>query len=148
MQQENNIKSRSEAETCGLARKLAEQLRPGDVVLLRGELGAGKSTFARALIQGLCGEGTEVPSPTFTLVQTYDARHFKIWHFDLYRLEHFDEVYELGIEEAFRNGVCLVEWPERLGPHLPKYYKEVELHHGSHDSERILTFRAWGSFCF
>lgn len=141
MQQENTIISHSEEETAVVARRLATKLRPGDVVLLRGELGAGKSIFARALIQALCGEETIVPSPTFTLVQTYEAPEFTLWHFDLYRLNLAEEVYELGIEEALQRGVCLIEWPDRLGSHLPEAYREIELQYGSQPHERLITFK-------
>jgi tRNA threonylcarbamoyladenosine biosynthesis protein TsaE len=142
MQQENIIISHSEEETAQAARKMAAELRSGDVLLLRGELGAGKSIFARALIQSLCGEETIVPSPTFTLVQTYEAPEFTLWHFDLYRLNAAEEVYELGIEEALQRGVCLIEWPDRLGVHLPKTYREIELNYGSHPNERLIIIRA------
>lgn len=141
MQQENIIISHSEEETADVARKWAAKLRSGDVLLLRGELGAGKSIFARALIQSLCGEKTIVPSPTFTLVQTYEAPEFTLWHFDLYRLNAVEEVYELGIEEALQRGVCLIEWPDRLGAHLPKTYREIELQYGSHPNERLIIIR-------
>lgn len=107
-----------EAATTALARAVAPCLRAGDVMALRGDLGAGKTAFARALIRALCGEETEVPSPTFTLVQMYDAPDVSLWHFDLYRLSGPDEVYEVGWDEA-RDGIVLVEWPERLGPLLP-----------------------------
>ncbi|HEV7371444.1 tRNA (adenosine(37)-N6)-threonylcarbamoyltransferase complex ATPase subunit type 1 TsaE [Arenibaculum sp.] len=107
-----------EEATQALARGLAGQLRPSDVVALAGDLGAGKTAFARAVIQALAGEDEEVPSPTFTLVQVYDAPVAQIWHFDLYRLSDPWEVVELGWDEA-REGVCLVEWPDRLGPMLP-----------------------------
>ncbi|HUX79692.1 MAG TPA: tRNA (adenosine(37)-N6)-threonylcarbamoyltransferase complex ATPase subunit type 1 TsaE [Alphaproteobacteria bacterium] len=145
MQQKNvnYIKSQTPEETGALARKIADVLRPGDVVLLKGDLGTGKSTFARALIQALCGEMTEVPSPTFTLVQTYDAPHFMVWHFDLYRLKNPDEVYELGIEEATLNGVSLIEWPERLGATRPRDCLEIEFNYGSQENERILSITGW-----
>jgi tRNA threonylcarbamoyladenosine biosynthesis protein TsaE len=128
-------------ETASIAQEIAAFLKPGDVILLKGELGAGKSTFARALIQLLCGAETEVPSPTFTLVQTYETPTFVLWHFDLYRLEHPQEIYELGIEEAYRSGVCLIEWPERMGTALPKEYLEIELSYGSQENIRILELR-------
>lgn len=128
----------SPEETIKIAQEVASFLRPRDVILLKGDLGAGKSTFARALIQALCGESTEVPSPTFTLVQTYEAPKFVVWHFDLYRLEHSEEIYELGLEEAYASGVSLIEWPERLGPLLPKMYWEIELRYGDHENERHL----------
>ena len=84
-----------------------------------GTLGMGKSVFARAFVQKLCGK-TEVPSPTFTLVQMYDAPDFEIYHFDLYRLKSAEEIFELGIEEAMYEGVCLIEWPEKMGGYLPR----------------------------
>lgn len=110
------------AATEALARRLGRLLRPGDVIALHGELGAGKTALARALIQGLqapLGIVEDVPSPTFTLVQQYDIGALSLWHFDLYRLSRPDEAYELGIEEAFDGGVALIEWPERLGALLP-----------------------------
>lgn len=131
--------------TRAIAKAVSVLLQPGDVILLKGELGAGKSTFARALIQSLCGEHTEVPSPTFTLVQTYETQQFVLWHFDLYRLNHIEEVYELGIEEAYSSGVCLIEWPERLGSYVPKEYLEIELSYGNDENERLLNLKGWAN---
>lgn len=111
-----------EAATIALARRIGGWLRPGDVLALRGDLGSGKTTFARALIQSLqAREGAveAVPSPTFTLVQIYRAGALSLWHFDLYRLSAPEEALELGIEEAFAEGVSLIEWPERLEAWLP-----------------------------
>jgi tRNA threonylcarbamoyladenosine biosynthesis protein TsaE len=105
--------------TEALGRKLAALARPGDVVLLEGPIGAGKSCLARAFIRARLGDQEEVPSPTFTLVQVYDDRGTEIWHADLYRLTHPDEVRELGLDQAFETSICLVEWPDRLGRHLP-----------------------------
>ncbi|WP_323035138.1 tRNA (adenosine(37)-N6)-threonylcarbamoyltransferase complex ATPase subunit type 1 TsaE [Pararhodobacter sp.] len=104
--------------TLRLAQSLVPKLGAGDVLLLEGEIGAGKTHFARGLIQALVDE--DVPSPTFTLVQTYDAPDFEIWHADLYRLSHPDEALELGLTEAFDTALCLVEWPEKLGSDRPK----------------------------
>ena len=104
--------------TDALARRFAPLLGPGDVLLLEGQIGAGKTHFARALIRAL-GVSEDVPSPTFTLVQTYEA-DFEIWHADLYRLSHPDEAIELGLAEAFETALCLVEWPEKLGEDRPK----------------------------
>ena len=103
-----------------LARALAPLLRPGDMVALGGDLGAGKTTLARALIRGLTGDpDEEVPSPTFTLVQSYETPAGPLWHFDLYRLCGPDDLFELGWDEAQAIAITLVEWPERAGRLLP-----------------------------
>lgn len=111
--------SRSPEETGDLARAIAARLRPGDTILLDGPVGAGKTHFARCLIQSLLDVPEDVPSPTFTLVQTYDTSSGEVWHADLYRLGHPEEVVELGLEEAFESAICLVEWPDRLGELTP-----------------------------
>ena len=107
-----------EDATRALGAQMAGALDDGLVVYLRGELGAGKTSFARAFIQARGGDET-VPSPTFTLVETYDLPGGPIWHFDLYRLRAPEEAWELGIEEAFHAGISLIEWPERLESLLP-----------------------------
>lgn len=113
----------SPEDTARFAVLLAPTLGPGDVLLLEGPIGAGKTHFARALIQArIAAEGgphEDVPSPTFTLVQTYEAGPLELWHTDLYRLTHRDEVEELGLTQAFDEAVCLVEWPDRLGDIAP-----------------------------
>ena len=108
-----------EAATGVLATQIAQRLQPGDTVLLTGEIGAGKSAFARALIRARLGRIEDVPSPTFTLVQTYEDDAGDIWHCDLYRLTHPDEALELGLDEAFETAICLIEWPDRLGDVAP-----------------------------
>ena len=108
-----------DAATDRLAFRVAPLLRAGDCVLLHGPLGAGKSHFARALIRARLGRMEEVPSPTFTLVQVYDDGAADIWHADLYRLSRSDDVMELGLVDAFATAICLVEWPDRLGPMAP-----------------------------
>ncbi len=118
--------SDSEADTGALAEKLAAISVQGDVWALNGTLGAGKSVFARAFIQKLTG-AREVPSPTFTLLQTYSAEAFDIYHYDLYRLEKPAEIFELGVEEAFYSGVSLVEWPERMGAFSPRNMWNVNI---------------------
>lgn len=97
-----------------LAAIVADKTAQVDVVLLKGTLGVGKSAFARCFLTHLDDTITEIPSPTFTLVQTYNTPTREVWHFDLYRLEDPEEVYEIGIEEAFVSGVSLIEWPERF----------------------------------
>ena len=104
----------SETDTQHLAKRVGQLLVPGDVIFLRGEIGAGKSFFARALIQSLQDIPEDVPSPTFTLVQTYITKIGEIWHADLYRLTASSEIDELGLLEAFESAITLVEWPEIL----------------------------------
>lgn len=104
---------------------IAPALQRGDMLALQGPLGAGKTTFARALLHAL-GVTGEVPSPTFTLLQTYDTRKFPVYHFDLYRLKSAAELEELGWEDARADGLILVEWPERAGNCLPE--DRLELH--------------------
>lgn len=117
------------AATGRLGEDLAMALRPGDVLALQGDLGAGKSTLARALIRALADDAAlEVPSPTFTLVQSYEAR-FPVHHFDLYRLGSEAELDELGFDEALAGGAALVEWPERAGGRLPPTAVTVALDH-------------------
>ena len=114
-----NILLPTEADTASLGAKLAARARPGDCILLEGPIGAGKSHLARAFIRARLDRDEDIPSPTFTLVQVYEAGGIEIWHADLYRLTHPDEVWELGLDEAFQRAICLVEWPDRLGTHLP-----------------------------
>lgn len=110
--------------TAALGRRLAALLRAGDVVALQGDLGAGKTTLARAMIAALSPETEDVPSPTFTLVQTYPVETAQgaaeLWHFDLYRLDHAEQIYELGLEEALSGGISLIEWPELVAGLLPR----------------------------
>ena len=118
-----------EAATAALAARIAALARPGDVIALKGELGAGKTSFARAFIHARGGREA-VPSPTFTLVQVYDLADGPIWHIDGYRLRDPEEAWELDIEDAFRDGVSLIEWPERLGPLIPARRLEITLSAG------------------
>lgn len=130
-------------KTGRFARLLAQIVRSGDIVALWGDLGVGKTTFARGFIDALAGPQESVPSPTFTLVQTYPATiagvPTDIWHFDLYRLKRAEEAYEVGIEEAFDSGVSLIEWPDRLGSLLPRKRLDVTLVPGGNAESRRLT---------
>lgn len=132
--------------TARLAAALAPLLRLGDVVALRGELGTGKTTLARALIRALTGSDEDVPSPTFTLVQTYAAAGFDIWHFDLYRLERPEDAVELGIEDAMAEGVTLIEWPERLGPWLPDHCLDIRLAYADGETARSASLSGGGDW--
>lgn len=133
--------SKCEEDTAAYAARIGDLLRPGDVVCLQGDLGAGKTIFARALIRSLMGDQTmDVPSPTFTLVQTYEAARAALWHFDLYRLEDPEEIYEIGWEEAIAGGISIVEWPQRLGrlaPHscLTLVFESIE----NEDTKRYIA---------
>jgi len=123
------------AELEALAARLAAVLRPGDVIALSGDLGAGKTTFARGVLCGL-GWGGEVPSPSFTLVQTYDTVP-PVWHVDLYRLDSADEAEVLGLDDIWDTAAVLIEWPERLGGRLPEALR-LRLD-GAGDATRTLT---------
>ena len=144
----------TESATSRLAQVLAPLLVRGDTVLLDGPIGAGKTHFCRALIQARLGRAEDVPSPTFTLVQTYDA-DIDIWHADLYRVSHPDEVLELGLDEAFATAICLVEWPDRLGSHLPGTAvrirlraegdgRRAEIDLGARQDLAVTLLAAWG----
>lgn len=127
------------AATRALGARLGALLRPGDCVALSGDLGAGKSELARAAIRARLGDPRlEVPSPTFTLVQTYEAADLEIWHVDLYRLERPEDVLELGVEEALAEAALLVEWPDRLGPDLPAARLDLRLEAGPGDGRTAL----------
>jgi tRNA threonylcarbamoyladenosine biosynthesis protein TsaE len=134
------------AATRALAARLAPALRPGDSVLLEGPLGAGKSEFARALLRAAAGDpALEVPSPSFSLVQGYDLPAGPAHHFDLYRLSGPAEVAELGWDEA-RQGVVLVEWPDRLGPLAPEDALRVALAppgEGEDEEARVAVLSGW-----
>ncbi len=110
----------SPSETQSLAIQIGTILSAGDVLLLEGPIGAGKTHFARSLIQALLPVKEDVPSPTFTLVQVYDGPSSEIWHADLYRLSTPNEVVELGLADAFEEAICLVEWPDRLASLAPE----------------------------
>ncbi len=139
-----------ETATAGLARALASCARAGDVIALTGNLGAGKTSFARAFVRAFHGrEHEEVPSPTFTLVQTYPGQRGELWHVDAYRLRAPDEILELGLDDAFPDGIILIEWPERLGAHLPRRRLDISLSHGPTETSRqaILKDQGGGDWC-
>lgn len=132
------------AATDRLAAAVAALARPGDVILLKGDLGTGKTHFARGFIAARAGRALDVPSPTFTLVQTYELPGGAVWHFDLYRLERPRDAAELGIDEAFADGISLVEWPDRLGAEIPADRLEIALSYGDAPEERQATLSGFG----
>lgn len=137
---------KNEAATRALGAAVAAALRPGEAVCLTGPLGAGKSVLARALIRALTTPDEEVPSPTFTLVQFYDGRTFPLAHFDLYRLENADEVFEIGLDEALDDGAVVIEWPERLEGRLPPDRLDIEIAPGPDDGSRQASLTAHGAW--
>ncbi len=122
----NSLFLANDAATTALGSSLAPVLRAGDTLLLDGEIGAGKTHFARSLIQTRLGHPEEVPSPTYTLVQTYTA-DIEIWHADLYRLGDVSELEELGLLDAFESAIVLIEWPDRLGDAKPSDALRVDI---------------------
>jgi len=145
---ESTLIIENETQLAALAARLAPLLKTGDLVTLQGDLGAGKTAFARALINSLSPLSEEVPSPTFTLVQTYDLPHISLWHFDLYRLAEKEvDILELGWDDARREGVCLVEWPERLGGLLAKDRLEIKIDfHKENEGGRIVALIPHGTW--
>lgn len=133
----------SPQDTGAMARRIATHLAPGDTLLLIGEIGAGKTYFARKLLSDILLVAEDVPSPTFTIVQTYDSKLGEVWHADLYRLETSSDVIELGLLDAFGDAICLVEWPDRLEELAPVSALSLAFSAGTHDEERnlILTWQ-------
>ena len=129
----------TEEDTKKIAKSLSSLLEKKDVVALWGTLGVGKTAFVRHLIQHLTSLQEDVPSPTFTLLQTYDTPQFPIYHFDLYRLDKPDDVYELGIEDAFIDAVTFIEWPEKMGKLLPSS-RRLNIHIDVVGTKRIFSF--------
>lgn len=130
--------------TEALGAALAQHMVCGDVLALIGDLGAGKTTLARGFIQALCGASTEVPSPTYTLIQTYDTPKGELWHGDMYRLEKPEDGYELGLLDAFEEAICLVEWPDKLGALWPEDALTLSLNFKDEGREAVLSgAREW-----
>lgn len=138
------------AATHAFGARLATRLDAGDVVLLSGDLGAGKTALARAVIETACGI-KDAPSPTYTLVQLYETGSGQeLWHADLYRIEDESELEEIGLDDAFETAICLVEWPDRLGEWRPSDRLEISITHsaGGMDTARearITGFGKWES---
>jgi tRNA threonylcarbamoyladenosine biosynthesis protein TsaE len=133
--------------TAALGAKIAAELKRGDSVALYGDLGAGKTTLARAILSAL-GVTEAMPSPTFTLVQSYVTPQLEVRHYDLYRIEDEAEIDELGLDEALEDGAVLIEWPERAGTRLPEDILAVSLTMCDAQSRRaeISGPQRWASF--
>lgn len=139
------VTTHSEAETAAVAQRLATTLHRGACITLSGEVGVGKTVFARALIRALAGEAVTVHSPTFTLVQTYpvvlaDGTALTLWHYDLYRVKSSAELMELALDEALDDGVVLMEWPEVAEDYLPAHTLHLSIDAPS-EHERVISAR-------
>lgn len=134
------ISSPSPDHTRRIAEALAASLGPGDTILLDGPIGAGKSHFARSAILAMLTEAEDVPSPTYTLVQTYQTPRGEVWHADLYRLGSPEECHELGLWAAFDDAICLVEWPDRLGDAAPETVLTLKIEPQAEPNSRALRF--------
>ena len=135
---------RSEAETEALGARLAAVLSPGDVVAYRGGLGMGKTAFTRGLARGL-GYSGRVTSPTFTIVNEYEGGRLSLFHFDMYRLEDADSLFDIGWEDYLdRGGVCAVEWSENVAEALEGDCVRVDIRRGANDGQRFITMTEGG----
>jgi tRNA threonylcarbamoyladenosine biosynthesis protein TsaE len=130
----------NEEATAAIARSLAHMCHSGDTLLLEGDVGMGKTTFARSFISEISSEKTDITSPTFTLLQTYPLIDGgTLWHFDLYRLKHREELVEIGLHEALENGITLIEWPQLAMSELPDSALEITLLPGLTHDQRIFS---------
>ena len=134
--------SHSEQDTIDFAKKLASKLSVGDIIVLNGDLGAGKTKFTEGFLSYFNLE-QEISSPTFTIVNEYDAKDLKIFHFDVYRLSDVDEFYASGGEEYFNSGICIVEWGEIIQDALPPEYIEINIT-VQNEQERIFNISTYG----
>lgn len=137
--------SKSESETKSFAKKLASKLKVKDIVVLTGELGSGKTKFTEGFLSYFNLE-SEISSPTFTIVNEYKNNDINIYHFDVYRLEDSSEFYEIGGDEYFENGICLIEWGELIQDALPKNYIHIVFEKSKEDENiRILNITTFGN---
>ena len=129
------------AATAAFAAELAGALKPGDLLCLRGELGAGKSELARGVLRAL-GVSGDIPSPSFNIALTYESAAGPLWHYDFYRLSSPDELSEIGLEDVLGQAIAIIEWPERAGAVLPDERIDIHLEQGSSANERVATLSA------
>lgn len=140
--------SHSEEETKKIAYKIAANSKKGDIIVLCGELGSGKTKFTEGFLEYFNLQN-ELSCPTFTIVNVYDAPNFPIYHFDVYRLEDIDEFYAIGGDEYFSNGVCIIEWGEKIEEILPESYLKISFTRDFEDSNtRTLNIESFGKFNF
>ncbi len=128
----------TEEDTIMFVKSFARSLKNCDIVTLEGDLGSGKTFICREIIRYFCGDNIHVTSPTFNILQTYNAPNFTIYHFDLYRLKNINEIYELGIEDALSDGICLIEWCCMIRHILPKSSINVSIDILENNHRKIL----------
>lgn len=139
-----SIKLKNENDTLSFGKKLASLLKPTDVVVLTGELGSGKTKLTEGILSYF-GLENEISSPTFTIVNEYQSDSFFIYHFDVYRLEDSSEFLEIGGEEYFEKGICIIEWGEMISDVLPKDYIHIVFHKDELDENiRVLDITSYG----
>ena len=129
----------NEDDSINLAIQISNNIKPDDVLTFSGDLGSGKTFLCRQIIKQLCGQATNVTSPTFNLLQIYDWKNCSIYHYDLYRLKDISEIYELGIEEAFTSNVCLIEWPELIDTILPNNTTALNIEIIDYNKRRVFV---------
>lgn len=141
-----NFISKSEKDTINFAKQLASKLHKGDIIVLTGELGSGKTKFTQGFLE-FFGLENEISSPTFTIVNEYNAQNnLNIYHFDVYRLSDIDEFYAIGGEEYFESGICIIEWGEIIKEALPKDYIHITFEKSNDDENyRNLKIETFGS---
>ena len=136
--------SNSESDTISIASKLASNLTTGDIIVLSGDLGSGKTKFTEGILT-YYGLENEISSPTFTIVNEYSKNNLNIYHFDVYRLSSIDEFYAIGGEEYFSNGICIIEWGEQIEEILPKNYLKISFSKdNTNENIRMLDFKPYG----
>lgn len=137
--------SNSEEDTINLGKKIASQLKKGDIIILSGDLGSGKTKLTEGVLSYF-GLQNEISSPTFTIVNEYDTENLKIYHFDLYRLADIDEFFAIGGEEYFEKGASIIEWGELLEDYLPDKYLKLEFSRdNSFDTKRVIKITNVGN---
>ena len=140
-----NFITKSEADTISFAYNLASKLKTGDIIVLTGELGSGKTKFTQGILKYF-GLDNEISSPTFTIVNEYSKDDIKIYHFDVYRLEDSSEFYEIGGDEYYENGICIIEWGEIIEDALPNDYIKIDFSRNLDDeNSRTLNIQSIGS---
>ena len=138
------IVSNSEEDTINLAEKIAKQLKKGDIIVLSGELGSGKTKFTEGILKYFNLQ-EEISSPTFTIVNEYNSEKFNIYHFDVYRISDIDEFLEIGGDEYFEKGISIIEWGEMIENILPNNYMKISFYRNNQNiNKRILKIEFFG----